>query len=82
VSGGVGVLRVGAAGVGLLACFLLRLGAARIQKMNMTNEGRTVFRRKCELTGTKSAHVLRPTQAGQQMELGDVAPSGWIKTAA
>ena len=38
-----------------MARFLLKLRAAGIARMNMTNKGRMVFRRECELTGTKSA---------------------------
>lgn len=38
-----------------MARFLLKLGAAGRTRMNMTSKGRRVFRRGCELTGTKSA---------------------------
>ena len=42
-----------------MAHFLLKHGVAGKTRMNMTSKGRTVFRRECELTGTKSA-LRRP----------------------
>jgi hypothetical protein len=65
VNGGLGgIWSGGAARRGPLARYLLRLGAAGITRMNMTTKGRTVFRRTCELTGTKSARG--PDQVGDQ----------------
>jgi hypothetical protein len=40
-------------------------------KMNMTSKGRTVFRRKCELTGTKSAWEWRRRLEAQKQQANE-----------